>query len=197
MHDLSAQISFMLEIDKLKAVYRKTVVEADDNRQENSAEHSWHIALLANVMVEYADEPVDILRVTKMLLIHDIVEIDAGDLFAFADEQDHQAQEQKELEAAKRIFGLLPKHIGQSMLDMWLEFEQAHTADARFAKGMDRVLPVLQNMSNQGGSWKINHVKKSQVLKRNTYLQDIAPKLWEYVLSQVDIAVGKQWLLDA
>tara|TARA_R110002012_G_scaffold69395_1_gene179639 strand:- start:1187 stop:1780 length:594 start_codon:yes stop_codon:yes gene_type:complete len=197
MLDLSAQISFMLEIDKLKAVYRKTVVEADDNRHENSAEHSWHIALLAHVMVDYADEPVDILRVTKMLLIHDIVEIDAGDLFAFADEQDHQAQEQKELEAAKRIFGLLPKHTGQCMLDMWLEFEQAHTADARFAKGMDRVLPVLQNMSNQGGSWKVNQVKKSQVLKRNTYLQNIAPKLWEYVLNQVEIAVGEQWLLDA
>ena len=146
MHDLTAQIAFMLEIDKLKAVYRKTVVEADNNRHENSAEHSWHIALLAQVMADYASEPVDILRVTKMLLIHDIVEIDAGDLFAFAQVQDHQAQEQKELDAAKRIFGLLPEPSGQDMLNLWLEFEQAQSADAQYAKAMDRVLPVLQNI---------------------------------------------------
>ncbi|MGY0577091.1 MAG: HD domain-containing protein [Paraglaciecola chathamensis] len=196
MHDLTAQIAFILEIDKLKAVYRKTVVEADNNRHENSAEHSWHIALLAQVMADYASEPVDILRVTKMLLIHDIVEIDAGDLFAFAQVQDHQAQEQKELDAAKRIFGLLPEPSGQDMLNLWLEFEQAQSADAQYAKAMDRVLPVLQNMSNHGGSWKTNKVKKSQVLKRNTYLQTIAPKLWDYVIEQVDIAVGNAWLVE-
>ena len=194
MHDLSAQIAFILEIDKLKAVYRKTMVEADSNRHENSAEHSWHIAMLAQIMAGYAQRKIDILRVTKMLLIHDIVEIDAGDLFAFADEQDHQAQ--KELAAAKRIFGLLPPELALEMGNLWHEFEQAQTADAQFAKGMDRVLPVLQNMSNQGGSWKANKVQKSQVLKRNHYLKDIAPKLWQYVQQEVEIAVEKGWLLD-
>lgn len=196
MHDLSAQIAFILEIDKLKAVYRKTMVEADSNRHENSAEHSWHIAMLAQIMAGYAQRKIDILRVTKMLLIHDIVEIDAGDLFAFADEQDHQAQEQKEVAAAKRIFGLLPTELALEMGNLWHEFEQAQTADAQFAKGMDRVLPVLQNMSNQGGSWKANKVQKSQVLKRNHYLKDIAPKLWQYVQQEVEIAVEKGWLLD-
>ena len=175
MHDLSAQIAFILEIDKLKAVYRKTMVEADSNRHENSAEHSWHIAMLAQIMAGYAQRKIDILRVTKMLLIHDIVEIDAGDLFAFADEQDHQAQEQKELAAAKRIFGLLPPELALEMGNLWHEFEQAQTADAQFAKGM---------------------VQKSQVLKRNHYLKDIAPKLWQYVQQEVEIAVEKGWLLD-
>jgi putative hydrolase of HD superfamily len=196
MQDLSAQITFMLEIDKLKAVYRRTMVKTDNNRYENSAEHSWHIALLAQVMADYASKTVNILRVTKMLLIHDIVEIDAGDLFAFAEAQDHQAQEQKELDAAKRIFGLLPEQAGQDMLNLWLEFEQAQSADAQFAKAMDRVLPVLQNMNNHGGSWKTNKVKKSQVLKRNAYLQTNAPKLWNYVIEQVDIAVSHAWLVE-
>ncbi|WP_158770992.1 HD family hydrolase [Paraglaciecola sp. L1A13] len=194
MHDLSAQIAFILEIDKLKAVYRKTMVKADDNRHENSAEHSWHIALLAQTMVTYAEHSIDILRVTKMLLIHDIVEIDAGDLFAFADEQAHQAQEQKELDAAQRIFGLLPTASGQEMLNLWLEFEKADSVDAQFAKGMDCVLPIFQNMSNNGGSWKAHNVHKTQVLKRNSYLRSSAPKLWEYVEQQVDEAVKNGWL---
>ncbi|WP_166424766.1 HD domain-containing protein [Paraglaciecola sp. 20A4] len=196
MQDLAAQIAFILEIDKLKAVYRKTMVKADDNRNENSAEHSWHIALLAQTMATYAEHPINILRVTKMLLIHDIVEIDAGDLFAFADEEAHQAQEKKELEAAQRIFGLLPKALEKEMLNLWLEFEKADSVDAQFAKGMDRILPIFQNMSNNGGSWKVHNVCKAQVLKRNGYLRSSAPKLWEYVKQQVDVAVKKGWLLD-
>lgn len=195
MTELHQQVSYILELDKLKAIQRKTLVQADGNRQENSAEHSWHISLLAQVMQQYASEAIDIQRVTSMLLIHDIVEIDAGDLFAFADEEELAAQELKELQGAQRIFGLLPAAQFATTKALWLEFEQAQSADARFAKAMDRVLPVLQNMDNNGGSWALHGVHKQQVLARNAYLQTLAPQLWDYVCQQVELAVQKGWLL--
>lgn len=196
MKALAQQLSFIEEIDQLKSVYRQTHVKSDNNRNENSAEHSWHIALMANVLAEYADQPIDLSRVITMLLLHDIVEIDAGDTFAFAEQQDLDAQEDKELQALERIFGLLPEPQSSQMKQLWLEFEQAETTDARFAKAMDRVLPLIQNMSNQGGSWVKHKVKKSQVLARNQYLDGLAPKLWDYVCQQIDLAVANGWLQD-
>lgn len=197
MHDFKQQLDFILELDQLKRVYRKALVKCDNNRYENSAEHSWHIALMAQVLSVYAQEQVDLSRVISMLLIHDIVEIDAGDTFAFGEQADLAAQHQKEVAAAKRIFGLLPSLQAQQYLDLWLEFEEAQTADGRFAKSMDRILPLLQNMQNQGGSWAQHQVKKSQVLKRNSYLEVAAPKLWQFVCEQIDIAVANGWLIDA
>jgi len=197
MSELSKQLAFILELDRLKAVYRQSLVKPDNNRRENSAEHSWHIAMLAQTLGQYADEPVDIARVTYMLLLHDIVEIDAGDTFAFAEKQDLDAQAQKELDAANRIFGLLPQAQYQHTLNLWLEFEAAKTTDARFAKAMDCILPLLQNMNNEGGSWAIHNVKKSQVINRNRHLNGLAPKLWDFVCGQIDIAVDKGWLSDA
>jgi len=194
MTDLQQQINFVLELDRLKGVYRQALVKKDNNRQENSAEHSWHIALMAQVLHQYADEPVNIFRVQNMLLIHDIVEIDAGDMFAFSEQQDLDTQAQKELAAAERIFGLLPESQSKSMKQLWLEFESAQTPDARFAKAMDRVLPLLQNMHNKGGSWVKHKVKKSQVINRNDHLEGLAPRLWSYVCAQVDIAVENGWL---
>lgn len=191
---LQQQLDFILELDRLKAVYRKTMVKADSNRHENSAEHSWHIALVAPILQQYADEQVDINRVIVMLLIHDIVEIDAGDMFAFAHADDLQEQEQKELAAAQRIFGFLPQSQAESYLSLWHEFEQAHSADARFAKSIDRILPVFQNMYNDGGSWKQNGVTQQQVLQRNSFLQTSAPMLWQYVTEQVELAAQKGWL---
>ncbi|MGB0361231.1 MAG: HD domain-containing protein, partial [Endozoicomonas sp.] len=120
---LSQHLTFITEIEKLKAIYRKTVVKPDDNRHENSAEHSWHIAIQAVTLQEYAEEPVDILRVVKMLLIHDVVEIDAGDTFAFADHAELAGQNSKELRAAKRLFGMLPEEQAEELLQLWLEFE--------------------------------------------------------------------------
>lgn len=196
MKDLNQQLNFILELDRLKAVYRQALVKTDKNRNENSAEHSWHIAMMANTLHQYAIEEVNISRVVNMLLIHDIVEIDAGDTFAYADQQKLDGQEDKELKAADRIFGLLPENQFNAMKQLWLEFEQAETTDARFAKAMDRVLPLLQNMQNDGGSWSRHRVKKSQVVNRNQYLDGLAPKLWSYVCEQIDIAVQKGWLID-
>ncbi len=197
MQDLQQQLDFILELDRLKGVYRQAMVKSDNNRKENSAEHSWHIALMAQTLHVYAAEPVNVARVTLMLLIHDIVEIDAGDTFAFAKQSDLDAQEAKELDAANRIFGLLPNQQFEAMKRIWLEFEAAKTSDAKFAKAMDRVLPLLQNMKNDGGSWSKHNVSKSQVLERNQILQDIAPKLWRYVTEQIDLAVTEGWLQNS
>ena len=196
MKELKQQLNFILELDHLKAIYRQALVKSDNNRNENSAEHSWHISMMAQTLHEYAEEPVDISRVVSMLLIHDIVEIDAGDTFAFAEQQELDGQEDKEIKAANRIFGLLPEKQFQSTKQLWLEFEEAETSDARFAKAMDRVLPLLQNMENEGGSWSRHNVRKSQVINRNKYLEGLAPKLWLHVSEQIDIAVQKGWLLN-
>lgn len=196
MNDLVQQLAFIQEIDKLKSVYRRTLVKSDDNRRENSAEHSWQITLSAQVLQPYAQKPVDIQRVTMMLLIHDIVEIDAGDLFAFDDNGLHEEQAQKEQAAAQRIFSILPDEQSTKLLSLWQEFEEAQTDDAQFAKSIDRILPLIQNMSNQGGSWVGNNLSKSQVLARNKYLQGLSPKLWDYVNQQLEIACQKGWLVD-
>ncbi|WP_022941489.1 HD domain-containing protein [Psychromonas hadalis] len=197
MKALQQQLDFLMQIDQLKAIYRQTTVKNDNDRQENSAEHSWHIALVAQVLQQYAAHNIDINRVTLMLLIHDIIEIDAGDLFAFAPQQHHQEQALKELAAAERLFGLLPHQQGEQMKTLWIEFEQAKSVDAQFAKAMDRILPLFQNMANHGGSWVKHSVKKQQILARNSYLQESAPKLWEYTCAQVDLAVNNGWLIDS
>ncbi|NMH58861.1 HD domain-containing protein [Alteromonas ponticola] len=196
MTQLNAQLAFIRELDRLKSVRRQALIKSDNNRQENSAEHSWHIALTAVTLQEYAEEDIDISRVIQMLLIHDVVEIDAGDTFAFAAIDDLNAQEEKELQAAHRIFGLLPEAQSQSMLALWLEFEKAESADGRFAKAIDRILPLIQNVQNSGGSWARHKVKKSQVLARNQYLDGLAPKLWDYVCEQIDVAEAKGWLIS-
>ena len=196
MQVLQQQLDFILELDRLKSVYRQALVKCDDNRFENSAEHSWHIALTANVLSPYAEGNIDISRVILMLLIHDIVEIDAGDTFAFADQASLAGQSEKELVAAHRLFGLLPEQQFQYYKNLWLEFELAESDDAQFAKAIDRILPLLQNMRNEGGSWVQHGVSKSKVIKRNQYLKTSAPKLWQYVLEQIDLAVNNKWLVN-
>lgn len=194
MNQLGELFDFIREMDKLKAIYRRTTVKDDNDRQENSAEHSWHIALAAQVLQQYAAEPVAIDRVVSMLLIHDVVEIDAGDTFAFDEQHVLDGQLAKELEAAERIFDLLPDDQANNMKQLWLEFEQAETNDARFAKAIDRILPLVQNMANNGGSWAHHQVRKDQVLARNMFLKKSAPKLWNYVCEQIELATAKGWL---
>ena len=193
---LSQQLAFLQELEKLKAIQRKTTVKPDNNRQENSAEHSWHIAVQAMTLQEYAEEPVDISRVINMLLLHDIVEIDAGDTFAFANNSELSGQEAKEQAAAERLFGLLPSVQADVFKALWQEFELAQTPDARFAKAMDCLLPVIQNMDCNGGTWAKYRVSRSQVLHRNRHLEKIAPRLWDYLLAQINISVQHGWLQD-
>lgn len=196
MHSLQQQIEFLQEMDKLKAVHRRITVKAAGNRDENSAEHSWHIALQALLLQQYAETNIDILRVVKMLLIHDVVEIDAGDTFAFAAHAELDGQNAKEAIAARRIFGLLPQDQATEYEALWHEFEALETPEAQYAKAMDCLLPALQNMNNNGGSWAVYKISRSQILKRNQQLEKVSPPLWQYFLTQVDLAVAKGWLLD-
>lgn len=196
MRNLEAQLAFIRELDKLKGVYRLARVKTDENRRENSAEHSWHLCLIAHVLLDYVDEPVDINKVIRLLLVHDIVEIDAGDTFAFAPQSALDEQPEKELRAAKRLFGLLPKHQGDEFLNLWLEFERRDSPEARYAVAIDRVTPLIMNVANDGGSWRHHSPSRSQVLKRNEYIGIAAPRLWDYVVSQIDFAISQGWLSE-
>lgn len=187
-------INLIMELEKLKAVYRKTKVQVDDNRHENSAEHSWHSSLAAQILYGFSDIKVDINKVIKMLLIHDIAEMYAGDLFAFDDNQ--QQHKKLEYEAINRLFNNFPLESVAKIRQLWFEFEEGTTPEAQFALCVDRILPFLQNIHNEGGSWVEFNISKSQILKRNELLQSVSAELWDYLISQLDRAVVKGWVLD-
>ena len=179
-HRLAQQIQFIIEIDKLKQILRQTLL-TDGSRQENSAEHSWHLALMAVVLAEYAPVPaIDVLRVIKMLLIHDLVEIDAGDTFCY-DVQGNQTKAIRENEAATRLFGLLPEEQGAELRSLWEEFEAQETAAARFATALDRLQPLLHNQQTQGGTWRIHSITVDKVQRRMQPVATGAPALWSFV----------------
>lgn len=178
------QISFIKEIDKLKYIQRKTSL-FNSNRHENDAEHSWHLAMMALVMSEQSNEKVDILKVIKMLLIHDIVEIDAGDTFLFDTTKSHDNTEE-ELKAANRIFGILPEEQAKDLIAIWEEFEAAETAEAKFAKAMDRLAPMMQNDSNDGGTWKEFDVPYETVIEKKEKIKEGSEAAWEYGKGLVD-----------
>jgi putative hydrolase of HD superfamily len=177
---LARQIAFILEIDKLKTILRQNVPITEPHRQENDAEHSWHLAMMALLLAEHADEPVDVTRVVKMLLIHDIVEIDAGDTFIY-DAAAQAGKEEREQRAADRLFGLLPADQAGELRGLWDEFEARATADARFAHAMDRFQPVLLNVATQGLRWKLHGVTADKVLARNSVIGDSSERLWTYL----------------
>ena len=164
-------------------------------RKENTAEHSWHIALAAFLLAEYADEPIEVTRVVKMLLIHDIVEIDAGDTFAF-DEAGHEDKYERELVAANRLFGLLPDDQRDEFQNLWHEFEAMETADAKYANAIDRLLPFLHNMWTEGeGSWTEHAPRFEQVYQRNAGgVGKISAELWAYTQQLMNHAVEQGWL---
>ncbi len=185
-------IDFILEIDKLKAVARKVRPIALD-RFENSAEHSWQIALLAASLVSYSNAEVNIDRVIRMLLVHDLGEIDAGDTIVFA-EGGWEKQKAAELAGVKRIFGLLPEDAGASFLALWQEFEQGESPEARFAHAADRAMPVLLNLSNKGGSWLENGITYERVVQRvGPEIKAGCVALWEYLAARLDEARDKGW----
>ncbi|MGD8118002.1 HD domain-containing protein [Vibrio sp. TRT 29B02] len=190
---LEQQLALLMELDQLKSVLRRTRVKSAEGRLENSAEHSWHVALMAILMEEHANQPVDISRVVKMLLLHDVVEIDAGDTFVY-DVGASAQQEQKELEAAQRLFGMLPSDQGQSLLELWLEFESATSADAKFAKALDRIIPMLLNYHNQGQSWQEHGVTRQQALTVNQKIEYGSEALWEKAQQIINDATLNGWL---
>jgi putative hydrolase of HD superfamily len=189
---LGAQIAFILEIDKLKTILRQTAL-VDGSRRENDAEHSWHIATMAFLLAEYADQPVDVARVAKMLLIHDIVEIDAGDTFIH-DDKGNEDKEAREQAAAHRLFGLLPADQGTELMELWREFEDRRTADSLFAHSLDRLQPILHNFETAGGTWQSNHVTADKVRGLADRIQAGSRRLGEYAHALIDEAVRLGYL---
>ncbi|WP_210488965.1 HD domain-containing protein [Rufibacter aurantiacus] len=186
---LLQQIAFIHEIDKLKYITRKTRL-FNSNRHENDAEHSWHLAMMALVLAEHSNEPVDVLKVVKMLLIHDLVEIDAGDTFLFDTVLNHTNTE-VERKAAQRIFGLLSQKQAEEFLHIWEEFEAGETPEAKFARTMDRLEPLLQNVSNEGGTWMEYNVPYDRVLEKTVGLQNGSQTIWEFAKALLDSSVEK------
>ncbi len=189
------QIEFILEVDKLKNVLRKTIL-MDRSRRENSAEHSWHIALTVLILSEYVkDSAVDLFRVMKILLVHDLIEIDAGDTYCY-DDQGRKDQARREKKAADRIFNLLPADQATTLRELWDEFEERKTAESRFANALDRLQPFLHNYFTEGQTWQENNIKSAQVKARMQPVDDGAPILWNYVNSLIDDGVKKGFLAE-
>ena len=189
---LNKQIAFILELDRLKGVLRRSYL-VHDPRRENSAEHSWHLAVLAMVLDEYASVEVNQAHVIKMLLVHDVVEIDAGDTYCY-DVAGNDSKADREQLAADRLFGLLPDDQQDEMRGLWEEFEARATPEAKFAAALDRLMPLLHNYHTQGRSWLEHGVTEAQVLERNRHTGEGSEALWAYVEAMIADAVGKGYL---
>ena len=194
MSRMSQQLAFAVELDKLKGVLRQSLL-TDASRRENSAEHSWHLATLAMVLTEYAADPVDVTRVMKMLLVHDIVEIDAGDTFAY-DTVNVATQHERELRAADRLFGLLPDEQARELRSLWDEFEHRTTPESKYANALDRLQPLLQNFYSGGQSWKKHSITREQVLARMEAVRIGMPQVWPTVQKLIDEAVKAGMVKD-
>lgn len=181
---LQKQLDFILELDRLKYITRQSYV-ADGSRHENDSEHSWHLALMAMLLSEYANEPVDVLHVVKMVLIHDAVEIDAGDTYAY-DDAGNATKRQREEAAADRIFNILPADQAAEMRDIWEEFEANETPEARFANALDRVQPIMLNDTTGGRAWREHQVAAQQVINRNQNTHLGSEELWTYAKQLVE-----------
>ena len=187
------QIEFILEVDKLKKILRRTTL-LDRSRQENSAEHSWHIALIVLVLSEYAEaDNLNLLQVIKLLITHDLVEIDAGDTYCY-DESGAQDQKARETRAAGRIFNILPEDQAKSFRSLWDEYEDRKTPESKFANALDRFQPLLHNYLTHGQSWRQHGIQKKQVLSRMQPVEEGSSFLWDYVTSLIDDAVEKGYL---
>ena len=191
---LTQQIQFIIEIDQLKQVLRQTLLN-DGSRRENSAEHSWHLAMMVIVLAEYAPQGVTLLSAIKMVLVHDLVEIDAGDTFCY-DVQGNESKAQREAQAALRLFGLLPADQASELRSLWEEFEAQQTPTAKFAAALDRIQPLLHNQQNRGGTWLIHGITRDQVMKRMAPVETGAPELWLFVQQVIEDCVAAGYLKD-
>ncbi|OHD81986.1 MAG: phosphohydrolase [Spirochaetes bacterium RIFOXYB1_FULL_32_8] len=185
MHErLLQQLLFIKEIDKIKSIIRKSQHFSDEN-YENDAEHSWHISMMALILSEYSNVKIDILKVIKMLLIHDIVEIDAGDVYVY-DKTSFDCE--NEHKAAERIFGMLPDDQSKEFLNLWLEFEERSTPEARFSNAIDRLQPVMQNIDHDCKTWKSGLTNHEKVINMNAKIGDGSKALWDYIKKEIDDA---------
>lgn len=190
---LTKQLKFIIEIDKLKDVYRQTLLMSG-KRYENDAEHSWHLGLMAILLSEYANErKLNILRVIKMVLVHDLVEIDAGDTFCY-DKNAAVDKSEREQKAAARIFGILPADQAEEFRVMWEEFEKRETPEACFAAALDRLQPLLHNYNTQGAAWRSHKVTSDQVFERNNHIADGSQELWNFAESLINDGIEKGYL---
>lgn len=189
---LARQIAFVLEIDKAKRVLRRTRI-LDGSRRENDAEHSWHLAVMALLLSEYADHSVDVAKVIKMALVHDIVEIDAGDTFAY-DAPGFEDKEEREQRAADRIFGLLPEDQRDELRSLWEEFEARQTPEAKFAAALDRLQPILHNYFTNGSTWREYGITRDRVIGFNEHMSKGSTFLWEYAKGLIDLAARNGYL---
>lgn len=194
MTRLEQQIAFIVEIDKVKNVFRQTPL-TDKNRKENDAEHSWHIALMALLLKEYAEEEVDVLKVMTMVLVHDLVEIDAGDTYAY-DEIGARTKREREVKSAERIFGILPEDQGSYFRALWDEFEEYETADAKYAHLLDNFQPLLLNDAAGGISWREHEVQKAQIYKRNEKIEETSETIWKKMQEVIDRNIKNGNILD-
>ena len=190
--DLAAQLRFLLEIDALKHVERRTFV-SDGSRRENSAEHSWHLAVMALVLSPHARDELDLARVVAMVVLHDVVEVDAGDTFVY-DLEGHGTKEQRERDAADRLFGLLPDDQGRQMRALWEEYEERATPEARFAFALDRLQPMLLNHATHGAAWQGHSVTSDRVHNHNQAIENGSPLLWELAQRVISDALDAGYL---
>ena len=194
MNRLEQQLQFILEIDKVKKIIRQTPL-SDASRKENDAEHSWHIALMAYLLQEYVEEPVEVSKVMLMGLIHDLVEIDAGDTYAY-DEEGAKTKDERERKAADHIFGMLPEDQGMYLKALWEEFEAYETAEAKYAHLLDNFQPLLLNDAAGGISWTEHQVKKSQIYKRNEKVEETSATVWKCMQDKIDKHIQAGHVLD-
>lgn len=186
---LKKQMDFIREIDKAKSVFRQTYL-ADGSRRENDAKHSWHLAVMAFLLAEDASRTVDVLKVVKMVLIHDLVEIDAGDTYAY-DPLGNASKRERELAGAQRIFNILPEDQAKELYDLWEEFEAQESPEAKFAHTLDKCQPVLLNDASGGRSWREHGVFAGQILERNARTPEGSEKIWEYEKDIIEKNVEK------
>ncbi len=187
---LMKQIQFIVEIDKLKQIFRQNIITGAA-RNENDAEHSWHMAVMAVLLREYAEEKdIDVLKVVKLTLVHDLVEIDAGDTFCY-DEKANEDKADREQKAAKRLFGVLPSDQAEEIYELWREFEERQTPEARFAACMDRLQPLILNYNTNGHTWQKPGVTSEKVIKRNSMLEQEAPELWNYAMEIIEASINE------
>jgi putative hydrolases of HD superfamily len=188
MERLDRQLEFIAEAGRLKSVQRQTML-TDPVRRENSAEHSWHLTVMAMALAEYAPAGTDLARVAAMLSVHDMVEVDAGDLFVYAGDADQARQRAAERAAANRIFGLLPPDQAHGLRRLWDEFEERQSLEARFARALDRLAPMLENVKAGGGTWREHSVSAEQVLEKVALIEQGSPELGRFARSMIGRAV--------